>query len=219
MKKSDLLKKIASYEPNTSLAIIIRHTEREQIEDATDSHDVPLTNKGKEMAIEFGKKLPTDRPIRIFYSCVPRCEETAELILKGFKEKGGDGSLLGDRDFLGYHFMTEPKKALQLLNELGEPEFIEKWYNGDIAESIMHPPEKSAFRLLNSIVNNFDKALDLHITHDFNVILLFSHLYDLRKEGFRWPNFLEGVLIEEKSGGVKLYFDDKEGSFKIDDLR
>lgn len=216
MRKTDLLEKL-----NTSkgpIAAVIRHTEREEIKDATSSHKASLTEEGKEDAIKFGKQLPINREIRFYHSWVSRCCETAELIIKGLKERGGKGSLMGKRDFISYHFLADEDKGLQLLNKHGEEGFIKNWFSNNLDDDIVPPPETSRKRILESIITNFNSSLDIYVTHDWNIILLYSYIYNIIEEGFRWPNFLEGVVIEKNNSSIKLYFDDRSKTFDLDDF-
>lgn len=215
-RKHDLLDKLNSND--TSPAIVIRHTEREKIEDATKNYDASLTEKGKKDAIDFGKRLPKYQMVRFYHSWVHRCQRTAELILKGLKENGGKGSIIGEKEFISFHFLADEERGLKLLNEYGMEGFVKNWFSNNFDEGIVLDPNQCRKKLLNSILNNFSDSLDIFVTHDWNIILLLSFLYDITEGDFKWPDFLEGVLIEKNGSNLRLYYNNKENEFDLNKI-
>ncbi|MFX1520228.1 MAG: histidine phosphatase family protein [Promethearchaeota archaeon] len=218
MKRTELLRKLNSENLENNIAIIIRHSAREKIEDEFGARDAPLTDEGRKMAVDFGKELPVEKYIRLFCSPVLRCIETVELIHEGFKKNGGRSDLLRDREFLPVSFAKKPKRILELMGKLGTHRFIREWYNGELEEGIMESPKKATIDQIDSIIGKMDdKGLDIHVAHSFNVILLFGLLYNLAEEEFRWPGYMDGVVIEMIDDKMKLYYDDREKIFGIDE--
>lgn len=217
-----LSKKIHCYSRNNSIAVVLRHSIREEIIDARISHEISLTNKGKKLAFEFGTLLPADRRILIFHSPVPRCKETGELILKGVKNNNAHGLIIGERNLLGCPFMLKPDLALGMVNSLGGPDFIKEWLNGRIDQTIMEPSFKARNEIIHSIVQcgeeNNTTDINIHISHDWNVILLMTMLYDLKFETFHWPDYMEGVIIKFGNEQITIYFRDREKTFELNEL-
>lgn len=218
MKRTDILRKLNSDDLENNIAIVIRHASREKIEDPFGARDAPLTDEGRKMAVDFGKELPVEKYIRLYCSPVPRCIETAELIQEGFKKNGGRSDLLRDREFLPVSFAKKPKRILELMGELGKHGFIREWYKGELEEGIMETPKKATIDQIDLIIGKMDdKGLGIHVAHSFNVILLFGLLYNLAEEEFRWPGYMDGVVIEKVDDKMKLYHDDRERIFGMDE--
>lgn len=215
-KEYDILEKLDS--DITSPAIVIRHTEREKIEDPNENYDASLTKKGKKDAIDFGNRLPKNQNIRIYHSWIHRCQRTAELILKGLRDNGGKGNIIGGKDFISFHFFGDEERGLKLFNEYGIEGFVQNWFSNNLDKSVVHEPNQCRKKVLNSILNNFSNSLDIFVTHDWNIILLLSYLYDLPEEDFKWPGFLEGVLIEKGGSNFRLYYNNRENSFKTNEI-
>ena len=67
------------------IILLLRHSERDELRSVWEPQELLLTPQGHNMAIKFGETLPTNRPIRLFTSLAPRCQDTAQSIFKGFK--------------------------------------------------------------------------------------------------------------------------------------
>ena len=85
-----LLDLIQSKSNDSKLSLVFRHPKREEVKDMADSYNTPLAEEGREMAVEFGKRLAPRFNYNLFHSQFPRCIETAELILQGIKETKPD---------------------------------------------------------------------------------------------------------------------------------
>ena len=205
--------KIYNYSRNNIISVVLRHSIREEISDTKSIRAAPLTNEGRELAYEFGELLPKDRFIRIFHSSVQRCKETAELIYQGFRNNNGSGSVIGEQKLLGGFFMLNRDLALDIMFDLGGSGFIEEWFKERIDRTIMGSPKKATNDMINSIIgcnrNNL-KEIDIHVSHDINIILLKALLFDVLSEDFRWPGFMEGVILKKENRQITVYIEDKE---------
>ena len=194
--------------------MVLRHSIREEISDTKSIRVAPLTNEGRELAYKFGKLLPNDRFIRIFHSSVQRCKDTAELIYQGFRHNKGSGLIIGEQKFLGGFYMLKREQVLDIMWDLGGSGFIEKWFQERIDGTIiMSPPKKATNEMINSIIqcnrNNL-KEINIHISHDINLILLIDLLYNVLSEDFRWPEYMAGVIIKKENIQITACMEDKE---------
>ena len=81
-----ILENLKQIDKNESAMLIIRHSERFEIEDFDSVVNAGLTERGKSIAVKFGKELPIDKKIRFFSSPIQRCIDTADLIKQGICE-------------------------------------------------------------------------------------------------------------------------------------
>ncbi|MHA2119064.1 MAG: histidine phosphatase family protein, partial [Candidatus Thorarchaeota archaeon] len=72
------------------IMIFIRHSHREVIQDHSTQFSTGLTEIGKQMSFEMGRRLAATQPIRIFFSFIPRSHQTAEELARGLRENNGE---------------------------------------------------------------------------------------------------------------------------------
>ncbi|MHA1222390.1 MAG: histidine phosphatase family protein, partial [Candidatus Heimdallarchaeaceae archaeon] len=215
MKIDEFSKLFFQKKKQSKFAVAIRHAEREEIVNITDSANQLLTDRGRSDSINLGKELPQNLKYNLYYSNVPRCKETAQLILKGIQSRKKQiAKLIGSKDFLGGFYLKELKKALQFIQKMGVYKFIVKWTQNEVVEeSIMDFYEASKL-FCNSILKIMDKAggktINIFVTHDWNLMLLtevFLHKKDKQRESIFWPDFLEAVILEiDKKKNLFIYF-------------
>ena len=210
---NDFADKIYKYSRNNIITVLLRHSIREEIIDRDSLRNAQLTTEGKKLAYEFGRLLPKDRLIRIFHSPITRCKGTAELICRGVRNNGGSGLMIGELDFLGGTYILKSHLFLDLVTDLGVSGFVEKWFKGGFDKTIIHPPKRARNDMLNSIIQcnqNNSNEIDLHVSHDLNIILFKGLLCDVLSEDFKWPEFMEGVIFKKKDQELILCVKDKE---------
>lgn len=95
-----LISGLTQFPSDSKIIIILRHSHRKHSDDPWRVSKLKLTSLGHEIARIFGENLPLERELRLFYSFLDRCKETAEDILRGFKSKGGIGFLMNNLDVL-----------------------------------------------------------------------------------------------------------------------
>jgi len=81
---------------NSRIILILRHSHRNQPLPHENVNKLRLTPQGHAIAEKFGENLPKSRTIKLYYSKIWRCEETAENIHKGFQNIGGRSELIGE---------------------------------------------------------------------------------------------------------------------------
>lgn len=184
------------------ISMLIRHAPRHRIpEGVIEHHDIPLTSRGRVMAYEFGEKLPDDVPVRLFYSPIPRCKETAECMREGVISNSGSAVLMGERDFLDTHAIVDLGRMVRMMEETGGLEFIRKWLDGEIERAIMNEPHQVVSRIAEGVIaskrekENNRRTIDIHVTHDVNIVSAREILLGVRLENAGWPDYLDGFLF------------------------
>ncbi|MFX0133890.1 MAG: histidine phosphatase family protein [Candidatus Hodarchaeota archaeon] len=210
---NDFAERIYKYSRNNIISVLLRHSIREEIIDRDSLRNAQLTNEGEKLAYEFGKLLPKDRLIRIFHSPISRCKDTAELICQGIRDNHGSALMIGERDFLGGTYILKGHLIFDLFTDLGVSGFVEKWFRGGFDKTILHPPKRARNDMINSLIQcnqNNSKEIDLHVSHDLNIILFKAVLFNVLSEDFKWPEFMEGIIFKKIDNELILYVEDKE---------
>ena len=155
---------------NQPLMFLVRHSHRETLQNHDEMVSGGLTELGKKMAAELGKRIPREGKMHIYTSFVPRCFETAEAIAEGYTQRGGEvididavPSLVGpqilDRD------------VWKNLNPNGDniTDFVNTWADGHFGER-MEPFADYRNRLMDDTIKRLlsadDGIIHVHVTHD-----------------------------------------------------
>ncbi len=177
--------------------IIFRHSIRGKIESGV-GREVSLTDEGIELCKSFGRNLQYGVGFIASSSC-SRNIQTCENILLGKRTLGiivkAPDELecpqikdrkLSDKVFEEYNF--DGKEIIYKLQNEGLPGF----------NSI----KESAKIMLDFIFSNgnLENTVDLFCTHDFQMALLYSYLFDFAStresiENNKWPMMLEGMIF------------------------
>jgi hypothetical protein len=193
-------------------ALLIRHAERGPIPDPTLGHDVPLTDKGREDARALGRQLARHARVRARHSPVPRCAETARLIVDGTLEAGGEGELLGPHDALGGVYMVRPREALLAARDLGAA-FLRHWFDGDLRPGLVVPRARAARLVLasaNEGVRHGPGDLVVSVTHDWNLLAAREEFFGLRHEEAGWIGYLDGIALGQAGDEIVLVYGSHE---------
>ena len=159
----------------SSTGLILRHSKRNEPSLWDVDQNMELTKEGKEIARVFGTKLPISRKLIVFHSGVNRCRETADQIIKGFSEKGGEGIMKGECLILrgiGLNqnlFINELKKYPLI-------EVVERWIAGLYPEdqwpSFKNYCKRTAKLIWPFIEKQENNVLSIFVTHDIHSIIL-----------------------------------------------
>ena len=203
--------RVVDIEPDEELSILLRHAHRPNIPNGViEHHGVPLSQKGRKMAYAFGGDLPNHTPIRLFYSPIPRCKETAECIKNGVNSNAGSAVLVGERDFLGTHYEIDLRKIIDMMERVGSLTFLRKWFNRELNGNIIADPYKVVSRILTGLViskkekNANQRTVDFHITHDLNILAVRELLLDAKLEDVGWPDYLDGIVLTHSANKISL---------------
>jgi hypothetical protein len=199
------MEKGAEKVPNdTNCKIIFRHSIRHRI-DLNDIRATELTNEGIELAKSFGRGIgckigfvgssTCTRNIQtceeIFNGCgyvLPINHARNELELPQVNNKE-----LSNKTFKEYNF--ENTRIIYALKNNGLPGF--------------NSLEKASKIMFDYMFSNGNKenTVDLFCTHDFQMAILYAHLFDFGKTKddfakYKWPMMLEGMI----TWGTKSHF-------------
>ncbi|MGY5858706.1 MAG: histidine phosphatase family protein [Candidatus Thorarchaeota archaeon] len=192
-----------SIDSEQPLLLMIRHSHREVLYTYEDTMGQGLTDLGKRVSVELGRKIPTGRKAHIFLSVVPRCVETAEAISEGFSTEGGEVvDMDGISTLIGPEYTD--RSVWNNLHPNGEnvTEFVNQWADDDF-EGI-EPFSEFSVRLMDDTVKRLlslkDNMMHIHVTHDLAMMCMKRILFDrpLTRED-RVP-FLGGLGITSKNG-------------------
>jgi broad specificity phosphatase PhoE len=159
--------------------LMVRHSERQEDLDVSNTISAELTEFGHKIALEFGKKLPNRWQTSIYHSPHARTVQTAKEIVKGLKENEGSlreceelNVLLGGRGDI--------EKIISLAFDIGFDEFYWRWTRDEIPSDTIEPIDDYLQRLTTNVISRFSKAgkddLHLYVTHDI-VIAASKRIY------------------------------------------
>ncbi|MFX1279392.1 MAG: histidine phosphatase family protein [Promethearchaeota archaeon] len=206
-----LLKGLDKFPEDSKIIFIIRHSHRKSIEQVNEkTSGIRLTKIGHEIAKIFASNLPLDRTIRLFYSPVQRCKETAIDIFEGFKYVSGQTSINGPINEL-YDFGIEANFFFEEINKY-PTQFLYRWAAG------LYPSEKvtpfkdycqNALRIiLAKNIKSSKKSIDIYVSHDLIILAYRLGWFGLSPEGKR-PSFLGGFAFAITKGNILLLDVDK----------
>jgi broad specificity phosphatase PhoE len=190
---NDLETLLQPYSENDKISLLIRHSNRYDIQSDTNGIDVLLTEEGKINASHLGEKLSKYRINKIITTPVKRCIETAEYIAKGY----GKNIQITPSDTFGSLHITN----WQLANEFFNTRGYEKWYRNIVADTptqgICNSNQYKQL-MTNFIVENTDSTgITIFVSHDF--LIAFYH-YALNRTIYTmfsdWVNYLSGLIFK-----------------------
>jgi broad specificity phosphatase PhoE len=164
-----LLNWISSIDCERPAMLMVRHSHREKLKDHHDTMNAGLTELGKRLSREMGTLIPTDRNAHIFLSVVPRCYQTAEALMEGFTEQGGE---VIDMDPLATLIGPEysEREVWTNLNPNGEnvTQFVNRWANDEFQgiESFEGYKTRLMADTVKRMLDIHDNQLHIHVTHD-----------------------------------------------------
>lgn len=210
----DLITSLRKFPDEAKVILILRHSQRNEPIKISANADLNLTPQGHKIANIFGKKLPKNRSIRLFHSDADRCRETAEEILNGFKQIGGEASLEGFFKPLS-HIGIDFKTFLQENEKYRILELFYRWVAG-VYSPTRWPPilaycQKAAGQMIEKVESAPEKTLDIHVTHDLHLMALRLGWFGLNPDD-RWVDYLGGYAFTLSKDQIKLF---EYGEFKL----
>ena len=189
--------------------IIIRHSERLVNLSPSDTLKAELTQVGHQMAIEFGRRLSTNKQITILHSPNIRTTQTAERISEGVLDAGGSIIRKEKLDIL-WGLESDYSKFASLLSEYGFSEVYSRWINEQIPDEVFEPIDHFFERFLPHTLGRLSKAepnsLEIHVTHDLVIDIAQRKFLGINMESdyFDIP-FLGGLGFVKTEGAVQGY--------------
>jgi broad specificity phosphatase PhoE len=189
------------------VALLLRHSVRDELPPGEAGNEVPITDAGKDIAIKLGQKLGA-RLRSLHSSPLPRCTQTAEALRlgSGVDTCISESRLLGDPGV----YVLDGKVAWSNWETLGHEEVMRHLVAGKDALPGMAQPDDAARLLLQSMLLLADGEPGVHVfvTHDVLVTATVARLQGVRHEPADWPLFLEGALFWRSELGVHVVYRD-----------
>jgi hypothetical protein len=211
MHGHELLETLRSLEPAASAAAFLRHAERFPIVDLADPTLAELTPAGMEHAEDFGARITGFECVRLFHSPVKRCQQTAACIALGASAAGLAVEMAGAQEVLGVNFILNPVEIGRLACEHGDA-FLRLWFTRQVPEDVIRPASGVATSKLAYLAEHLrepspaGRRLDLHISHDWNAMILREYTLGLRHEEAGWITFLDGMAFACENGGLRAVY-------------
>ena len=195
------------------VALLIRHAERFPIVDAANPTQAELNPAGRAAAETLGARFEGFSRLRLFHSPVTRCQQTAECIARGADSAGLPVTLVGPQDPLGIDYILDLAEAGRLTALHGD-HFVRLWFSGQIPVRVIRPAAEIAAEKLAYLTARLDDdadpgRLDIHISHDWNTIILRELMLGVRHEEAGWLDYLDGVAFEPKPGALRAVYRDR----------
>jgi hypothetical protein len=196
----ELLETIKTLPPEGKSAVMLRHAARFPIVDPTQPTLAEITPEGAAAADDFGHRLTGFACVRLFHSPVKRCRQTAECIARGAQKAGITVEHLGPEAALGVDYILDLTEAGRLTALHGE-NFVRLWHEGLIASKVIRATKQIAEAKLSYLARKLQepatagRRLDLHVSHDWNILVLRELLLGVLHEEAGWLDFLDGVAF------------------------
>lgn len=203
----NLLVGLKKFPKNSKIILILRHSRRDDSDDPWKVSELKLTPLGHEIAKKFGEKLPKERTIRLFYSFLDRCKQTAQGILDGFNRILGRAILMQTLDTL-VDIGMEAEIFFKEITKYPFTEFIYRWIAGLYSPKIITPfneyCREAASIIWKGIENAPDKGIDIHISHDLIILCYKLGWFGLPPNDY-WPSFLGGFAFTIEKNEILLF--------------
>ena len=209
-----LLETLRSLPAHTNAAVFLRHAERFPILAAADHTLAELTPNGHAAAEAFGTRISGFDRVRIFHSPVKRCRQTAEGIAAGLGTTGCPVEIAGPAEALGVDYILDGAETARLSTLYGD-HFIRLWFSGQVGPEVIHAADQIVTRKLAYLTERLQqpcpdgRRLDLHVSHDWNILTLRELLCGVRHEEAGWLNFLDGVAFSSAVDGLRAAYRDR----------
>ena len=198
MHGNELLETIGSLASDGASAAILRHAARFPIVDPANPTLAEITPEGAAAAEAMGRRITGFDCLRLFHSPVKRCKQTAECVARGAQAAGLTIEYVGPEAALGVDYILDLAEAGRL-SELHGEHFVRLWMEGQIAQNVIHATQLIAETKLTYLAgkllepSNGGRRLDLHVSHDWNVLVLRELMLGVRHEEAGWLTFLDGI--------------------------
>lgn len=195
-----LLAALQSLPPQAPAAALLRHAARFPIVNSSEPTLAEITPEGAADAEALGRLLSGFSSVRLFHSPVKRCRQTAEALARGARARGIAVEEIAAAPELGADYILDLPEAGRLTDLYGEG-IVRRWLRGEVPESVLVPAPRLAQIHLDFVAGKLkapassSRRLDLHVTHDWNILALRELALGLRHEELGWMDFLDGLAF------------------------
>jgi broad specificity phosphatase PhoE len=202
-----------------SVMLMIRHSHRLVNRGFQASMTAELTAIGHETSIEFGRRLPIDRPVSIFYSPHIRTEQTAERIAEGLSDSGGNLVLMKELGIL-LGANADPMKYAAFAGEIGWAQTYHLWSKDMIPEDTLERMKAYGQRLhpytLEPLAEDDRDSLHIHVTHDMVVAACRWTYLTIKNDPGLDVQFLGGFGVVRADDAFSGFVDGKHTDLRIE---
>lgn len=204
---TSLLRNLEQIPVDLPVALLLRHSVRDEIPPGEAGNEVPITDAGKDIALKLGQKLG-ERLKSLHSSPLPRCVQTAEALRlgSGIDARIAKSRLLGDPGV----YVLDDRLAWRNWETLGHEGVMQHLVAKKEALPGMAQPDEAARFLVQSMLSLADGAPGIHVfvTHDILMTATVARLQGVSHEPADWPKFLEGALFWRSKLGVHVVYRD-----------
>jgi phosphohistidine phosphatase SixA len=202
-----LLSYINDIKNNCKTIVVIRHSAREEPKDVTKVFKAPLTQLGKDAALEFGNNLPNSRTYQIYHSTIDRCKETAKYIEKGIKNRAGKTIFQGDLETLTT-IKCSREKFIEYINRDSDL-FVDYWLAGHYPQEEIEPAidlaQRTAFKITQNSLETETNIVDIYVTHDFHILVYLFYWAGILSTA-QWIQYLDGFILQFRDRKLHFYY-------------
>ncbi|MBF0454838.1 MAG: histidine phosphatase family protein [Magnetococcales bacterium] len=197
--------------------LLMRHGARPKILDASKAEMTLLTPEGIAASRLLGKEvLAHHSPRALFHSTVPRCRQTLLAMMEGMAERAVYPENRGGFADLAAPYLPNPQKTFAYSEKQGWGTlgFIRHWFEEGLPADYAQTPNQAAEGVFSflKVCRDRGPGFQVHVSHDWNIILLAWNLLQISPSHHQWPQFLEGILITFVGERVVVRFRDVEKS-------
>jgi broad specificity phosphatase PhoE len=211
MQGDELLETITGLAATPTVAAVMRHAARHPIANPAEPALAEITADGAKAATGFGARLTGFDRVRLFHSPVKRCGQTAECIAQGATRAGLAVEVVGAREEIGIDYILDLPEAGRLTGIHGD-RFVRLWVEEKIPATVVRSARTLVTRQTDFVAERLreptagGRRLDLHVSHDWNIILLRDLLLQVRHEEAGWLTFLDGVAFTADANGLRAIY-------------
>ena len=190
------------------VAIFMRHSARTYIPGLPDFEN-ELTDDGRELACQLGAALPKEATVRGYSSPVNRCVETANLILGGHSDGGGEITRRRQIEGLGNAHILDFNKLARLVEEVGMDGLYGRWFDDLVPRDMLLPSKALATITAHIVKDKLQRPLggpqlDILVSHDMNIYPMRHHLLGQTIEDHGSVEYPDAIAFFERDGEVFL---------------
>ncbi len=186
------------------IVLLMRHSAREF---EPNRHDLanPLTEEGRTLSTRLGELLPKSLLLRGYASPAERCVDTANLILSGHQNKGGETTRTRPVEALGVFYILDQMRMFRFMESAGGlAPMLKAWFEKEIPQHVMIPGETAARLVFDFAADKLQQPLnspqlDILVSHDMTIYTVRDQLLGQATSDFP-VEFLDGLIIYERDG-------------------
>jgi broad specificity phosphatase PhoE len=207
-----LLAHCQTLDPALPAAMHIRHSERPRIKNPDDLHAL-LNDRGREAARDFGSRLPEGRLYKLHHSYFDRARETAEEILRGIEEAGGEGEIVGtvnletilDLEKYNHYFVRD---LLEGDTPESAADYFYKWASNRYPPDAIIPTLEFAQNCTEILKRDLGmvgpRSMEIYVSHDTWVAALMYHWFGMGPPR-DWIKFMDGFALQTAGSMLKVF--------------